>query len=282
MTSILCATDFSTNANHAIQYCLALAKKINGNVFILHGYESPLAFTEMPMTAIVNAEAQIRQAAENKLEKIKSKAAEQFPSVSIITIVEPGLAADLVTTHADKMDADLIVIGKTGTGKVERFFIGSTASKVIQRANCPVLCIPKGFKYKELKRIVFATDLKENNLKATGALIEFAKLFQAEIIFLFVDDKHVLHSDETVNDMTKTIRKRVKYPKISGYVCKNRKVSDGIEYFLKHHSADLLAMFTQKKKFPDSLFHPSITKAMANKTSLPLFVLERSERIVLS
>lgn len=280
MKAIVCATDFSSNAGHAIQYSLSLAKKINGMVYLLHAYESPIAFSEMPMTAILGAEAQIRIISEKKLEKIKRKAAEQFPSVSIETIIQRGQAAKLVTTYADKIDADLIVVGKTGTGKVERFFIGSTASKVIQKANCPVLCIPKGYQFGELKKIVFATDLHENNLMATRELLDFAKLFQAEINFLFVDDKRIIHSDETINDMTKKIRQRVKYPKISGYVCKNTKVADGIVYFLKHHPADLLAMFTKKKKFPDSLFHPSITKAMASKTSLPLFVLVRSERMV--
>lgn len=282
MKSILCATDFSPNALHALQYCLEFAYKIKAKVFLLHTYESPVAFTEMPMTAILDADEQIKSAAEKKLVKLKSNAATKFPGVSVESFVEQGPAPEIIVKLADKMDVDLIVIGKTGTGKVERLLIGSTASKVIQHANCSVLCIPKGLGYNPLKKIVFSTDLQEDNLNASGELVDFAKIFHSEIIFLFVDDKHMIHSDAAIEEMTKKIRDRVKYPKISGYICKNNSVTNGIEYFLKHHSADLLSMFTHKKKFPESLFHPSLTKAMASKTGLPLLVLERSERVVMT
>lgn len=282
MKSILCVTDFSTNSDHAFQYSLAIAKKTKAKVFLLHAYESSVAFTEMPLNAILDADVQIKRAAERKLEKMKNKASELFSSVPVLTMIEQGVASEQIIKAAEKHKTDMIALGKSGTGKMERIFIGSTASKVIQHANCPVLCIPKGVKFDALKKIVFATDLKEDNLTAAVDLADFAKLFQAEIVFIFVDDKHIIHSDEKIVDMTKKIKSRVKYPKISGYICKNTDISNGIDFFLKHHSADLLAMFTHKKTFPASLFHPSITKSMASKAKLPLLVLERSERTVLS
>ncbi len=282
MKSIICATDFSSNADHAFQYSLALAEKTKAKIFLLHAFESPVAFTEMPLSAIQDADAQIKAGAEKKLTMIKSKASETFPGVQVETIIAQGMSSDQITKYADTCDADIIVMGKTGTGKIERFFIGSTASKVIQHANCQVLCIPKEMEFKPLKKIVFATDLHEDNLTAAVDLGDFAKLFHAEIVFVFVDDKHLIHTDQTIAEMTKKIRERVRYPKISGYICKNTSIANGIDYFLKHHTADLLAMFTHKKKFPDSIFHPSITKAMATKTKLPMLVLERSERVVYS
>ena len=38
-------------------------------------------------------------------------------------------------------DADLIVVGSRGLGRLERLFIGSVSTKVVQRANCDVLVV---------------------------------------------------------------------------------------------------------------------------------------------
>src|SRR6185369_16520242 len=147
MKSVLCVTDFSTNSNHAFQYALALAEKIKSKIFLLHAYESPVPLTEMAITAIYNSDELIKDNAEKKLKLMKNKASEKFPDVDVETIVDQGIASDLIIRYADKHDTDMIIMGKTGAGKVERFIIGSTASKVVQHANCMVLCIPKGKKF---------------------------------------------------------------------------------------------------------------------------------------
>ena len=44
--------------------------------------------------------------------------------------------------EATKFDADLIVLPASARSTVARFFLGSTADRVIRQAPCPVLVVP--------------------------------------------------------------------------------------------------------------------------------------------
>ena len=276
LKNILCATDFSSNADHAFQYSLALASKIKARIFLMHAYESPVLFSESPATGLLNADTQIEKRINRKLNLRLTNAGKKFPAASVKTILRQGLPADEILKLAKESSFELIVLGKTGKGKMERFLLGSTASKIIQHAQCPVLFIPKGIKFRSYKKIVFATNLHGDNLNAADSLTDFAKRFQAEIIFLFVDTKHLIHDDQETVTTTKKIRQRFRYPKISGYICKNTDITSGIDFFIHHHSADLLAMYSHASS-PASILHASTTKSMAAKTNLPLLVLEQPE-----
>jgi nucleotide-binding universal stress UspA family protein len=57
-------------------------------------------------------------------------------------VVGPGQTAQAVIDEAKKVDAELIVMAASGRSRVARFFVGSTADRVIREAPCPVLVIP--------------------------------------------------------------------------------------------------------------------------------------------
>jgi nucleotide-binding universal stress UspA family protein len=53
-----------------------------------------------------------------------------------------GAPTDIVLAEAEDFDADLIVLATSGRGRARRFFLGSTADKVIRQSPCPVLVVP--------------------------------------------------------------------------------------------------------------------------------------------
>jgi nucleotide-binding universal stress UspA family protein len=53
------------------------------------------------------------------------------------------------------MGADLIVMGTHGASGIRKFFIGSSAEKVVKIASCPVLTIPSNRKWVKFKKILF-------------------------------------------------------------------------------------------------------------------------------
>ncbi len=46
-----------------------------------------------------------------------------------------------IINHAKYIDADLIVMGRRGYSKVQRFFLGSVSHRVLSDAPCPVLIV---------------------------------------------------------------------------------------------------------------------------------------------
>ena len=57
-------------------------------------------------------------------------------------VARHGDSLSLVLEEAEQWGADLIVIATSGRSRVARFFLGSTADRVIRQAACPVLAVP--------------------------------------------------------------------------------------------------------------------------------------------
>jgi len=281
MKTIICATDFSANSIYAIHYAAALADKLESKIILVHAYEVPVLNTEQPLASISFEDEQLKSAAENKLRSIITGVKKKYPSVEVTPLLLEGPADLRLLEITREQKADLLVVGLTETTVLERLFTGSTTSTVLGEANCPVLCIPPKAKFRGINKIIFSTDLHEDNLRAATSLVPFSKKFDAEIIFLYVDKKHLIHSDEAISEMTAKIRSKIKYQKISGYISKNPQITEGISFFLKKHKADLLVMLTHQKHFPETLFNPSMTRVMSHETKIPLLSIKFSDIPVL-
>jgi len=281
MKTILCPTDFSPNANSAAEYASSLANILNARMILFHAYEEPVLATETAVPVMEEIKTNLRLVAEKKLKTQLDNLRKYFPKISISTELAKGSGYKEIVDAANRTEADLIVMGTTGSGRIERLLIGSTTARILKNAKCPVICIPKEVTYNKIKKIVFATDLEKDNLSAAITITHFAATLGAEIIFVFVDKKHLLHDESNILHMTQKIKSRVKYPKISGYVANNPNIASGIEYFSKKYDADLLVMYAHDKSFTETLLHPSVTKQVSNKIDIPLLVLKQDNHFEL-
>jgi nucleotide-binding universal stress UspA family protein len=281
MNQILCPTDFSAASSFAVNYAAALSEQLGARLVLLHAYEAPVVFSQAPLTSIRDARQQLRLGAQKKLDALSRKLEKAHPGLKVDTKVLAGLGSERILDAAQDLHADLIVMGATGTSRLSRLLIGSTTAAVIRDAQCPVLCIPKESRFKGIRRIAFATDLQEDNIASAMTVTPFAKKFDAELSFVYVDDKHLLHSEEAIDEMTLKIRRRVKYPKLSGFIAKNPSITKGLELFLKKQPADLLVMFTHPRRAGDFLFNQSVTNLMSHQARIPLLAIRRTDVPVL-
>lgn len=274
MKKIFVATDFSEGANNAVRYAADFAKAMNSSLTIMNFYESPIFYTaEMPYTAIEAAEKLAKEEAESKMDVLYKDILKDFPSIQIKSIVKKGISADSITEEADSNGADLLVTGATGAGLIERTLIGSTTTAIINKAHCMVLIVPGDAKFNGIKSLVYTTDLHDDNISTANLLIPIARELNAEINFLFVDNKIHTDSEEISAEMSEKIKNHVNYPKLSGYVCTDPDVMNGISLFIKKMSTDMVAMLTHPRSFPRMLWDKSITKKFSYHPDVPLLVL---------
>ena len=59
--------------------------------------------------------------------------------------------------------ADLVVMGITGTSKIEEVLIGSTALSVVKNTTVPVIIVPAKVKNTAIKNVMFACDTEESD-----------------------------------------------------------------------------------------------------------------------
>ena len=53
-----------------------------------------------------------------------------------------GAIAEKIVQEADRLGADIVVLGTHRSGAIHRLFLGSVSRGVVQHASCPILLVP--------------------------------------------------------------------------------------------------------------------------------------------
>ena len=133
--TIVVGTDGSKNAEAAVRYAFDLARMTNATVHVLAVAPvsgSPMHFSSAVVTDINEA----RIAIADHISDI-----EGVPLPAIETIVRRGQPHEQILDYADEIDADIIILGKTGADGVLEDIVGSTARRVIRNAVCPITIV---------------------------------------------------------------------------------------------------------------------------------------------
>lgn len=148
LRQILCPVDFSEFSQRALDRAFAVARCYGSTVTALHvvspvpaaalpgpyyfGSETPPPMV-LPPTDRGVVTAQVQRLVES----------ERVPDVPVNVLVEEASAVYReILAQADRLAADLVVMGTHGRSGFERLFLGSTAEKVLRKARCPVLTVP--------------------------------------------------------------------------------------------------------------------------------------------
>lgn len=176
--TILCATDFSENATVALRQAAALAWQHGATLVLAHAVEPPTADPYPLAMSVGLGDGELRVRVEERVDALaESIGGEGF---DVETIVEQGTPGRVLVELADRVGADLLVLGTRGLTGLEHLLLGSTAEYVVRRARCPVLTIhPEDHaSVADAKTVLVPTDLSED---AAVAVEAFARLFPARV-----------------------------------------------------------------------------------------------------
>ncbi len=137
---ILVPVDFSADSDQAVETATNLAETFKARLVLLHAYHLP-AQLAMPDQVMVPREYWdgIRAAAQNKLDEYRERAAKQGVEAESELVAEaPSFA---IQQAAQRISADLIVIGTRGLTGLKHVLLGSTAERTVRLAPCPVLTV---------------------------------------------------------------------------------------------------------------------------------------------
>lgn len=138
--TVLVATDFSETSAAALEYAVELAGKLGAKVHVVHAFELPLVgFPDGNVTITAEMASRIISAAETALAEISKKYASR--DVELQTRLEQADPREGILTAAEKVGADLIVMGTHGRRGIARALIGSVAENVVRTSPIPVLTL---------------------------------------------------------------------------------------------------------------------------------------------
>lgn len=280
MKNILFPTDFSPNADNALNYAVEIARKIKGNLILFHAYSVQLIDPNMPAEIYLSAYQEEEKSAKENLEALSkkllnsNKGADGCSLFNIDTIVSQGLVLDEVLALTEEFKIDLIIMGTHGASGITELILGSNAASIIEKATIPVLAIPHNIEYKDIENIVYAYDDIKSGLPKFNRLLEFAKIYDSEITLL-----HIIEFDKDTAELNKKefekIKENFNYGKIRLELVKEEKVLEGINDYVNSNDVDILAMTIKKRSLFDKIFSKSLTKKMAYHTKIPLLALHK-------
>ncbi len=272
MKTLLVPTDFSLSASNALYFALALANKMDAGVMLTHAYELPVAMAEIPYNIWqeeqLNKRKEVEQQLRTECERIAGSVKLEYKAIE-------GPAVDAVSEFSENNAFEYIVMGTNGAGKHTAGLFGSTASKVIERANTPVIVVPENFYFRhEIRKIVYATDYHISDIAAINKVLKMATAFNANLTLLHIattklsaDDEH-----ELMWSFMERVRMRTGYSNLSFEVLVSDNAGDKLEEYIDNGKADMMVMSTHHRNFFGRLFGKSNTRKVALETSVPLLV----------
>jgi nucleotide-binding universal stress UspA family protein len=133
----LVPTDFSADADYALEYAMRLASKLEAKLTLLHVIE-PLVvgnMESMPYLFMQDLEDKITQAMAPYHARVT--AAGLACDYSIVH----GVPFQVIIETARTAHVDLIIMGTHGRTGLRHVLLGSVAERVVRLAPCPVLVV---------------------------------------------------------------------------------------------------------------------------------------------
>jgi nucleotide-binding universal stress UspA family protein len=135
--TILCATDFSSSSDVALELACALSRIFSAQLLLLHVCQPPLTtLAGTQMVPPLPEEYGLKEAQE-QLNAIAVPSTVAKVERRVVT----GIPADSIVRVASETPCDWIVLGTHGRSGIGRLLLGSVAEAVLRKARCPVLTV---------------------------------------------------------------------------------------------------------------------------------------------
>lgn len=176
--SILAAVDFSENSYAALRTAARLARRDGREMVAMHSLEQADedAFWRHLVETPWEVPERMREVAQARLvEKTQELLSAQERPEQLACVVQMHDAADGVLRAADEHDAELIVVGATGAGRLRTFLLGSSAERIIATAAVPVLAVASDATPASFGTILAPVDFSASSRASLKAAIGMAR-----------------------------------------------------------------------------------------------------------
>jgi len=142
---ILVGIDFSANSRLALEIAVRFARQDGAALHVLHCFEAPSnRVLHRSRTSLTSPEeqAQHRRELAQRARDFSMPALKDAGSVRAeVELVDAPAHRSGLVAHAEKVGADLVVLGTRGRSNLRDILLGSTAEKVLAESRCSVLAV---------------------------------------------------------------------------------------------------------------------------------------------
>lgn len=270
MKKILIPVDFSETSKNAARYGVKLAASVPGTSVILYNmYKKIIPGSDG--TPLSDADLSRQIILKNAMNNLKNDL-EVISDVPIDYVAEEGgTLVDNVVKYVKNQGIDWIVMGITGSTRLEQVLFGSNALEMVHSGVCPVIIVPPKAEFEKIENILLASDFK--NVEATTPVAQIKKLldfFKPKFHIVNIDHEHYVElTDEykaeraKLEEMFKDYNPEFSFIRLFDFL-------EAISIFSEDKNIDLIITVPRSHNFLTRLFRTSNTKSLAYHSHIPL------------
>jgi len=193
---VLCPVDFSDFSRRTLDHAIAVAKWYGSRLTVMYVYQVPMAgltlasgLAPAPVEGLVLSPGDREQLRQQLKAFTPAEAVKNIPVE--FCVAEGDVAAEIL---AEAQSADMLVMGTHGRSGFEHLVLGSATEKVLRKAVCPLLTIPRAAPDATeavpalFHHIIAAVDFSEASMHALTFALSLAEEADAHLTLLHVVD----------------------------------------------------------------------------------------------
>jgi nucleotide-binding universal stress UspA family protein len=279
---ILVPTDFSSQAENAVQAAIILAKKAKAEIILLHvielsnsqtinssgGPSNEASFTD----AVIMHEA--LEAARLGLERsFVLHDLNKETEIKTTQLIRVGSPHDQVLKCIEKSKVDLVIMGTKGAWGYSEVLVGSNTEKIVRKAQCPVLSVKSVIPENAFESIVYATEMNDRESKVMESISAIQELFNSHIHLVWINTRRHFQPDTISKKRLLEFAEQQRMVNYQIHVYNDLIPEEGIRNFAQEMDAGMIIMGSSTHTGLSRLLQGSVSSDMVNHAQRPVLTV---------
>lgn len=275
----LVPTDFSTAAQNAARYAIALARQSGHGVHFFYAFQPDL---DVQSPFLYDSMAKLQEMWMGKLEAWSDALLAETGGLDrdrYRNEVSIGFAAEEIIKLSEEDEYSLIIMGTRGEGGMMGSWLGTVSARVALESFCPVWLIPIDARLQRLRSILYSSGGDAIEEDMIHQVVRFTRKMESTLHFVHIHNAHGVPEDNVIEKIFDSLGAGA-FGNLSYIVemINGQKVVDELNEYVEQNEIDLLIAVTHHKSFWEKLVRHSITKELVLHASVPTLVLHREDQ----
>ena len=293
---ILIPVDFNDYAILACKTGFDLAKRLKLRPVILHAYPTPYFNTSFSLDETINGgldpsleqeveEVETARDLKNQgnrqmkdlIKRIEKEQAEgSIPELKFKTLLEPGVAEDVIKDYCRLTPPSLVVMVTRGKEKKGEQLIGSVTAEVLDVCKVPVLSVPENGSFTSIdkvKKLVFFCNLDQHDLISVDTFMRMFDYPECEITLIPINEKTEKSVKSKLDNLKNYFNKTYPASHFKSVFLPQKTFMLDFYNYETQASIDMIVVPNRRKNAFMRIFNPGIAHRLLFERDLPLLAL---------